>query len=429
MKYSFDVLIAGSGVAGLYCALNLREDLRALVISKTDLRETNTYLAQGGISTAKDNSDVGLFIEDTMKAGGYENNHSAVNILARESISNIKELVNYGLNLDENPAGTGLSYTREGAHSVNRIVHCKDQTGKAVAETLIAEAQKRDNIELWENTSLMELMKKGNKCVGGILVKDGAAIRVFSKAVVMATGGIGGLFKDSTNQRTMTGDGLAIALKNNIRLKNLGYIQFHPTGFYTRENNSRRFLISESLRGEGARLYNSRGERFVDELLPRDKVSDAINKELKKEKLPYVFLDITALKKSYIRHRFPAIYQECLKQGVDITSEPIPVSPTQHYFMGGIEVNLNGETSMKNLYAAGETACTGVHGTNRLASNSLLEGLVFSRRAAMHINEIIDSVAEEQPDSCSWDLSLDRENLIKELKRSNDRLYDELFCS
>ncbi|MGE5628616.1 MAG: L-aspartate oxidase [Solirubrobacterales bacterium] len=421
-----DVLIAGTGVAGLYCALNLRKDLRVLVISKSEVRSTNTYLAQGGISTAVDKEDVELFIEDTIKAGGYENKLSAVSILAEESIDNIKELIHLGLELDTE--SSGLSYTREGAHSINRIVHCKDQTGKAVAETLIEEVRKRDNIELWENTALVDILKRDNRCTGAVLIRDGKRINMYTKSVVMATGGIGGLFKDSTNQRELTGDGLSIALKNNIKLKDLNYIQFHPTGFYTGENGKRRFLISESLRGEGAKLYNFRGKRFVNELLPRDKVTEAITKELQISYKPYVDLDISYLDSEYIKTRFPAIYAECLKHHIDITREPIPVSPTQHYFMGGIEVNLKAETSMENLYAVGETACTGVHGANRLASNSLLEGLVFSKRAANTINDKVNYLDFNlSGDCCS--IEIDKHALIKEFKRSSGKLYDELFCS
>ena len=426
MKYSVDVLIAGTGVAGLNCALNLRKDLRVLLISKSEVRDTNTYLAQGGISTARNKEDISLFVEDTIKAGGYENKIDAVKVLAEESIENISDLINYGLELDK--SDSDLSYTREGAHSINRIVHSKDQTGKAVAETLIKEAKKRHNIELWEYTTLVDILKKDNKCVGGILLKHNETIEVSAKAVVVATGGIGGLFNDSTNQRELTGDGISIAIKNGIKLKNIDYIQFHPTGFYNGESNERRFLISESLRGEGAKLFNLKGQRFVDELLPRDKVSEAIMKEISRSNIPYVHLDISFLDSDYIINRFPTIYEQCLKAGFDITKEPIPVSPTQHYFMGGIETDIYARTSMENLYAAGETSCTGVHGRNRLASNSLLEGLVFSKRAAKVINNTINRIDIENLTSMSYTLELDKNMLIGELKRRSEKLNDELFC-
>jgi L-aspartate oxidase len=425
MIYSVDVIIAGTGVAGLNCALNLKRDLEVLVISKSEIRDTNTYLAQGGISTARNKEDIALFVEDTIKAGGYENKIEAVKVLAEESIENINDLINFGLELDK--SDSELSYTREGAHSINRIVHSKDQTGKAVAETLIKETKKRENIELWEFTTLVDILKKDNKCVGGILLKDGKTIEVAAKAVILATGGIGGLFNDSTNQRELTGDGISIAMKNGIKLKNIDYIQFHPTGLYTGESNERRFLISESLRGEGAKLINSKGERFVDELLPRDKVTEAIMKEIQSSGIPYVRLDISFLDSDYLKNRFPAIYEECLKAGIDITKEPIPVSPTQHYFMGGIETDLYGRTSLENLYAAGETSCTGVHGKNRLASNSLLEGLVFSKRAAGVINNTVNKIDIDNQPTSSYTLELDKELLVDELKRRSEKLNDELF--
>jgi len=423
-KYEMDVLIAGSGVAGLYCALHLRSDLKILVLSKTELTETDTYLAQGGISTALNEKDIPLFIEDTLKAGDYENTKEAVNVLAKESIENIKELIGYGLELDKH--NSELDYTREGAHSVNRIVHKKDETGKAVAETLIAEAKRRGNIELWENTTMVDIIKEGNRCIGGVLMKDGEIIEVAAKDVVLATGGVGGLFKKSTNHRTLTGDGMAIAIKNGVELKDSEYIQFHPTVLDRGLENERRFLISESLRGEGAILVNSKGERFVNELLPRDEVTAAIEMELDKSGEKCVYIDITFMDSEFVKTRFPAIYQECLKSGIDMTKDRVPVSPAQHYYMGGIKVDLNGRTSMENLYALGETACTGVHGKNRLASNSLLEGLVFSKRAAKTINETADKI-ELVKEGKGYTLELDKKAVIKELKGSSGRYEDELF--
>jgi len=423
-KYETDVLIAGSGVAGLYCALHLKNDLRVLVLSKSELTKTNTYLAQGGISTALNDDDMPLFAEDTMKAGDYENTIDAVNVLVQESRDNIGELLGYGLELDKHDGK--LSYTREGAHSVNRIVHHKDETGKAVADTLIAEAKKRSNIELWEYARIVDVMKKDDFCVGGVIIKDGEAIEVSAKAVVLATGGVGGLFKKSTSQRELTGDGVAIALKNGIKLKDVDYIQFHPTVFHKGEENERRFLISESLRGEGAKLYNSKGERFVDELLPRDEVTAIIEKELAKTGDKCVYLDISFLDSEYLKNRFPAIYKECLKSGIDITKDRVPVSPAQHYYMGGIAVDLQGKTSMKNLYALGETACTGVHGKNRLASNSLLEGLVFARRAAALINKTTKGKATENIEGSRYTLDVDKHTVIRELKRGG-KFKDELF--
>ena len=388
-KY-IDVLVVGSGVAGLYCALNLRKDLDVMVVSKDKLDCTNTYLAQGGISVARDMEDVPLFIEDTLRAGQYKNDLQAVKVLTRESIENVDSLVALGLDVDKDEDGN-WDYTKEGAHCVNRIIHTQDNTGENVAKTLIKNTLSRSNIRVYEDTFLADIIVKNNKCIGAILLKNGKQINVFAKNVVLACGGIGGLYKNSTSQRILRGDGLAIALRHDIELKDINYIQIHPTAFYDGSTDERRFLISESVRGECGKLYNIHGERFVDELLPRDVVSQAIFKEMKKTNSPYVLLDISFLDEDYLKSRFSTIYNKCLEKGTDITKEPIKVSPAQHYFMGGIKVGLNGQTSMDNLYAVGETACTGIHGANRLASNSLLEGLVFSKRAADVINSTIDN--------------------------------------
>ena len=389
-KY-IDVLVVGSGVAGLYCALNLRKDLDVMVVSKDKLDCTNTYLAQGGISVARDMEDVPLFIEDTLRAGQYKNDLQAVKVLTRESIENVDSLVALGLDVDKDEDGN-WDYTKEGAHCVNRIIHTQDNTGENVAKTLIKNTLSRSNIRVYEDTFLADIIVKNDKCIGAILLKNGKQINVFAKNVVLACGGIGGLYKNSTSQRILRGDGLAIALRHDIQLKDINYIQIHPTAFYDGSTDERRFLISESVRGEGGKLYNIHGERFVDELQPRDVVSQAIFKEMKKTNSPYVLLDISFLDEDYLKSRFSTIYNKCLERGTDITKEPIKVSPAQHYFMGGIKVGLNGETSMDNLYAVGETACTGIHGANRLASNSLLEGLVFSKRAADVINSTIDDL-------------------------------------
>ena len=389
-KY-IDVLVVGSGVAGLYCALNLRKDLDVMVVSKDKLDCTNTYLAQGGISVARDMEDVPLFIEDTLRAGQYKNDLQAVKVLTRESIENVDSLVALGLDVDKDEDGN-WDYTKEGAHCVNRIIHTQDNTGENVAKTLIKNTLSRSNIRVYEDTFLADIIVKNNKCIGAILLKNGKQINVFAKNVVLACGGIGGLYKNSTSQRILRGDGLAIALRHDIELKDINYIQIHPTAFYDGSTDERRFLISESVRGEGGKLYNIHGERFVDELQPRDVVSQAIFKEMKKTNSPYVLLDISFLDEDYLKSRFSTIYNKCLERGTDITKEPIKVSPAQHYFMGGIKVGLNSETSMDNLYAVGETACTGIHGANRLASNSLLEGLVFSKRAADVINSTIDDL-------------------------------------
>ena len=385
-----DVLVVGSGVAGLYCALNLREDLDIMVVSKDKIDCTNTNLAQGGISVARDLNDIPFFTEDTLKAGRYKNDVQAVQVLTKESIENVDYLVSLGLDIDKDKNGN-WDYTKEGAHCVNRIIHTQDNTGENVEKTLIENALTRKNIRVSEDTFLVDIIERNDKCIGAILLKDKEQINVFAKFVVLACGGIGGLYKNSTSQRILRGDGLAIAIRHNIKLKDINYIQIHPTAFYDESDDERRFLISESVRGEGGKLYNVNGERFVDELQPRDVVSEAIFKEMNKTNTPYVYLDISFLDSEYLKNRFSTIYNKCLEKGTDITKEPIKVSPAQHYFMGGIKVDLNSKTSMENLYAVGETACTGIHGANRLASNSLLEGLVFSKRAAQEINNLVDN--------------------------------------
>ena len=391
MNKFVDVLIIGSGVSGLYCALNLRRDLNILVVCKDKINCSNTYLAQGGISVARGIEDIPAYIEDTLKAGKYKNDLEAVKVLTSESIENINSLIQMGMKFDRNE-NDSLNFTKEGAHSINRIVHTKDNTGENTAKILIEKVKERENINIYEDTYFVDIIEKGKKCIGAILVREDEQINIYSKAVVMATGGIGGLFNNSTNQRILTGDGIAASVKHNVDLKDMNYIQIHPTAFYEEETNQRRFLISESLRGEGGILTNVRGERFINELLPRDVVSEAVYKQIRETETPYVNLDIRFLGKDYIVERFATIYEECLKRGTDITKECIKVSPAQHFFMGGIKVDLDSKTSMENLYAVGEASCTGIHGANRLASNSLLEGLVFSRRAARFINNTIDSL-------------------------------------
>ena len=292
------------------------------------------------------------------------------------------------LDLDENG---DWDYTKEGAHCVNRIVHTNDHTGEDVEKTLVKNVLTRKNITVYEDTFFVDIIEDDNKCIGAILLKDNKQINVFAKYVILACGGIGGLYKNSTSQRILKGDGLATAIRHNVELKDINYIQIHPTAFYDETEDERRFLISESVRGEGGILRNVNGERFVNELLPRDVVSAAVFEQMKKTNTPYVLLDISFLDPDYIKNRFSLIYQNCLAKGTDITKEPVKVSPAQHYFMGGIKVDTNSQTSLDRLFAVGETSCTGIHGANRLASNSLLEGLVFSKRAANIINNSINN--------------------------------------
>lgn len=390
MDISVDVLIVGTGAAGLYAALNLSEELNILLITKESVDKCNTSLAQGGISVAKDEKDFDLFVQDTLKAGKFKNSMEAVKTLVYESIDNINEVIDFGASFDK--VNGDFTYTKEGAHSINRIVHNKDETGKELFLSLLEALRNKKNVKISENTTLLDLITKDNICFGGTVIKGKERINIYSKETILATGGIGGLFKNSTSRRKLTGDGLAIALRHNIKTSDLNYVQFHPTALYDDKVNCEKFLISESLRGEGARLLNEDGERFVDELLPRDVVAKAVYKQEEKSKRPYVFLDISFKGKEYIINRFPSIYKKCLENGIDITKNKIPVTPVQHYHMGGITVDLDSKTSMDHLFACGEVSCTGVHGANRLASNSLLEALVFSRRASRFINKSIGKI-------------------------------------
>ncbi|MGO5065678.1 L-aspartate oxidase [Clostridium sporogenes] len=426
-----DVLIVGSGVAGLYSALNLRKDLKIILISKDKLNRCNTTLAQGGISVARNKNDTNCFIEDTLKAGSYENNLQAVKILAKDSRENIVKLQTIGLNFDKYKEN--LSYTKEGAHSINRIVHFKDYTGKKLEEILIKNILKISNLTIIEDCNLIDLIQNNNTCFGGICLKNNEQINIYSKATILATGGIGGLFKNSTNEPIITGDGIAIALKNNIKVENLDYIQFHPTAFFKDTIiNERKFLISESVRGEGGKLFNSKGQRFVNELLSRDIVTKYILEEEIKTNSKNVYLDISFKPETFLKKRFPTIYKNCLENNINICKDAIPVSPAQHYFMGGIQVDLSGKTSMSNLYAFGEVSCTGVHGKNRLASNSLLEALVFSKRGAKRINFEINNLkssyikAYKLEHDIKYYGSLNKQTIIKPLLKLRSDLKNEL---
>ena len=399
-----DILIVGCGVSGLYCALNLPRDKRIVMVTKDTLKNSDSFLAQGGICVLRDENDYDSFYEDTMRAGHYENTPESVDIMIRSSQEVIGDLVSLGVRFEKK--GKEFVYTREGAHSKPRILFHEDETGKEITSKLLERVQELPNVTLIENFTMVDLICKDNVCKG-IIGHDGNGkySAISADYTMLATGGIGGLFKHSTNFRHLTGDALAIALIHGIELMHIDYIQIHPTTLYTKEEG-REFLISESVRGEGAVLLNSKGERFVNELLPRDVVANAIYDEMKKEGAEHVWLSFAPIPENEIKTHFPHIYRHCLDAGYDVTKESIPVVPSQHYFMGGINVDGNSKTSMERLYAAGETACNGVHGRNRLASNSLLESLVFAKRAARHIAEnysVIRDNAEPVIDVAKYD--------------------------
>lgn len=414
-----DVVIVGSGVAALVCALSLPKDQNIVLITKKSLIDSNSYLAQGGICVMRGNSDRDSFIEDTLRAGHFQNDKKAVEILVDESNAAIKTLQELGVVFtgDEN----GPYYTREGGHSNFRILYHDDITGKSIMESLIETMKKRENINIMENCSMTDLLisKKNEECLGIYAIHNGKNLVINSRSTVLATGGIGGIYKNSTNFPHIRGDGIALAIKHNIELKDISYVQIHPTALYE-EKLGRRFLISESVRGEGAQLINHKHERFTNELSPRDIVSKAILEEMEKDGTKYELLDLNPLKDS-IENRFPNIYNKILEIGLNPLKDPIPVVPSQHYTMGGIKVDMDSKTSMKNLYAIGEVACTGVHGKNRLASNSLLEGVVFAKRSAK-------SIIKENPPLITYMENLTKKTLISDAEISliiKERIYED----
>lgn len=393
----YDVVIAGCGVGGLYTALNLPTSLRILMICKEDLKSCDSMLAQGGICVQRDQEDYEPYFEDTMRAGHFENTKESVDIMIRSSREIIYHLMALGVNFDKDEHGE-LLYTREGGHSRNRICFHKDITGKEITTTLLEQVQKLANVTLMEYTKMTDILVEDGVCKGMIAVDQHQdTLYLHSKFSVMATGGIGGLYAHSTNYPCLTGDALNICKQHEIQLDHLDYVQIHPTSLFSKREG-RSFLISESCRGDGAILLNDKGERFVNELLPRDIVSKAIFEEMEKDGKDHVWLSFANVPLETIESHFPNIYEECMREGYDITKQAIPVVPAQHYFMGGIHVDSNSETTMKHLYAVGETSCNGVHGKNRLASNSLLESLVFAKRAAVSMTACRKGRRENESD-------------------------------
>ena len=391
-KNEYDVIVVGSGVAGLYAALNFDTSVRVLVISKRELMLCNSALAQGGVAAVmdKENDDYRLHIADTLIAGGYKNDLRSLEILVNEGPEDVSRLMKE-MNVDfDRDAAHHISMTLEGGHSRRRILHHKDSTGREMTEKLLKKAKERANISFMEYTQLCDL----TPCDGGfwaLLLRDGKPEYHSCSYCVLCTGGIGRVYPYTTNSAIATGDGITLAYELGARIKNLHLVQFHPTAFAAAEGRER-FLISEAVRGEGALLLNCHGEQFMHrydergELAPRDVVSRCIMEEAKRTGSETFYLDIRHRGAEFIRDRFPMIYERCLEEGVDITTDYIPVFPCQHYLMGGIDVNVYGDTTVDRLYAAGECSHTGVHGRNRLASNSLLEALVFARRTTYDIS-------------------------------------------
>lgn len=385
-NYKTDILIVGTGASGLFAALHCPSDKNILMITKDAVENSDSFLAQGGICVLRDENDYDSFMEDTLKAGHYENRRESVDIMIRSSREVINELIGYGVDFAKQENGE-LNYTREGCHSKARILFHEDITGKEITRNLLKAVQKLPNVHILEYVTMLDLIEQDNTCFG-ILAKDknDEYLTIEADNTILASGGIGGLYEHSTNYPHLTGDAIAIALRHNIKLENPDYVQIHPTSLYTNKPG-RSFLISESVRGEGAKLYGKDGKRFANEVLPRDLMTAEIKKQMAKDKTPYVWLDMTVLGKDVILNHFPHIYEKCLEEGFDVTKQWIPIVPAQHYYMGGIHVDKYSKTTMNNLYAVGETSCNGVHGANRLASNSLLEGLVFAKRAVNKIHD------------------------------------------
>jgi L-aspartate oxidase len=429
MEYICDVLVVGAGLAGINTALELDEKLDIILISNDKLDKCNSYLAQGGITTVRDDDDIDAFVEDTMRAGSFVNDRRVVEMVAKDARKSIEKLIKYGVDFNKDNEGN-FKYTREAAHSKNRIMYSNDSTWREIWEKLSVEVKKRKNIRIMEDTSLVDLIVKDNKSCGAVAKYQESSIIFYAKKIVLACGGIGGIFKSSTNFENIKGIGLALGLRYGIKLKNMEYIQLHPTAFYS-TCERRRFLISESVRGEGAKLIDDEGNRFVDELMPRDFVSQSILKHKKERQIPCVLLDARHMGDEYLNKRFPGIYNYLLSQGINMGKDTVPVSPCQHYFMGGIEVDQRGRSSMDNLYACGEVSCTGLHGKNRLASNSLLEATVFSIKVAEDINKNIEKSKIEKLQYKVKNLDeidkMNTLNLVKEIGNMREDLLDELL--
>jgi L-aspartate oxidase len=385
--YRADYVVVGSGVAGLRAAIELSSAGSVLVLAKSDLSDSATAWAQGGIAVAlSDEDEIGLHEQDTIKAGDGLCRAESVALLVEEGPKYITQLIEWGTEFDR--AGTKLAYTREAAHSRSRILHAHgDSTGREISRALLARAHTIPHLHLRAHAFTTELMVAAGRVAGLRFLDetDGSSHQVRAGAVLLATGGLGQIYRETTNPDVATGDGMAIAYEAGAVLSDMEFVQFHPTALAIK--GAPRFLLSEALRGEGGILRNVHLERFMkryneaQELAPRDIVARAIVSEMHKTQSECVYLDMTTKSEEFLKKRFPRIYETCLSYGLDLASDLAPVCPAAHYMMGGVETDSCGRTSLPGLYAAGETAATGVHGANRLASNSLLEGLVFGARS------------------------------------------------
>ena len=398
-----DVLVVGSGVAGLAFALKMADHANVLIVTKRDKAESNTNYAQGGVAAVLSPSDsFEDHVNDTLVCGDGLCEKDVVEKIVRTAPACIKELLEIGADFNRTESGD-LDLGIEGGHSKRRIVHSDDLTGREIERVLLNAVSGHPSITILENHIAVNLVTRNNQCIGCyVLDKKSSMIKNFvSKVTVLATGGIGRVFSHTTNPDVATGDGIAMAYRAGATIMDMEFTQFHPTTLYNPSAES--FLISESLRGEGAILSDKKGHRFMGsyspmmELAPRDIVARAIDNELKKSGESYVLLDISMKAPEFVKSRFPGIYEQCLSFGIDITKEPIPVVPAAHYCCGGVRATVEGETDVGNLYAIGETACTGLHGANRLASNSIIEGLVCAHHAAKKCGELLKKKVSLRP--------------------------------
>lgn len=405
-----DCLIIGGGLAGLYVALQIK-DKNIVVLTKAGFDETNTYLAQGGIAAemSKNSELIKDHIRDTLIAGAWHNDKDAAGLLVNEASENIQNLIDLGVDFDKNIAGD-INKTLEGGHSSRRILHAGgDATGRVIMDALRKAVLQKENITVVSDSMATDLIIKDNICIGvQYLDKNEELKSIFSSSTVIATGGIGGVYKHSTNPKYASGDGIGLVARAKGEIRDMEFVQFHPTAFYNSFENNQAFLISEAVRGEGAYLVNSNSERFMHkyderlELAPRDKVSQSINKEMYNTWSECVYLDATHLGKEKLLKRFPTIYKRLKENNIQMEKDLIPVIPVQHYSVGGITTNLKGQTSIRNLYANGECTSTGVHGANRLASNSLLECVVFGNEIAKTIQELNNEVKVSEILTPDW---------------------------
>ncbi|NLC67734.1 MAG: L-aspartate oxidase [Clostridiaceae bacterium] len=424
----FDVIIIGSGIAGVYTALETPPEYEIAILTKETIEISNSVLAQGGIAVSLDKGDSPeLHFKDTIYAGAGLCNEESVWVLVSEAAKQIEKLFDYGVNFDRRSPGE-LEFGREAAHSKNRIIHAGDSTGKEVLDKLISVVKSKNNIKIKERTFVIDLLTDNGEARGVIAYDEDSSKMVIYLAhvVVCATGGFGQIYENTTNPEVATGDGACLAYRAGAELMDLEFIQFHPTVLYHPENDS--FLISEAVRGEGAVLRNIEGERFMPryhemaELAPRDVVSRSIFMEMKKTNSTHVYLDITFKDRDYLEHRFPNIFRTCLNYGIDMSRDYIPVAPAEHYCMGGIRTDIYGRTNIKGFYACGEAACNGIHGANRLASNSLLEGLVFGSKIGLQITSVVEESRNGIPEySVRYSTDRVRKDIAKKAIRNDVR--------